>query len=58
MLLLTEPRKTEDLAMALNRKTQCHASSTAALIGWGALLWMAFWVAPYLYAFNSLIQWR
>jgi hypothetical protein len=29
-----------------------------ALIGWGAVFWLAFWAAPYLYAFNDLIQWR
>jgi hypothetical protein len=44
--------------MTLIRKTQCAANSTAVLIGWGALFWMAFWAAPYLYAANNLIQWR
>lgn len=29
-----------------------------ALIGWGALFWMAIWIAPYLYALSNLIQWR
>jgi hypothetical protein len=44
--------------MSLNRKTRGHARNAAALFGWGTLFLMAFWVAPYLYAFNYLIQWR
>jgi hypothetical protein len=44
--------------MLLNRKTQAHAKTTAALIGWGAVFWISFWAAPFLYAFNDLIQWR
>jgi hypothetical protein len=52
------PTKTEDFAMTLNRRICGRANSTAAVIGGGALLWMAFWVAPYLYALSNLIQWR
>jgi hypothetical protein len=44
--------------MSLNRKTQGHVKTAAALFGWGATLWIAFWAAPYLYAFHDLIQWR
>jgi hypothetical protein len=44
--------------MSLNRKTQAHSKAAAAVIGWGAVLWVAFWAAPYLYALNELIQWR
>jgi hypothetical protein len=39
--------------MLLNRKTP-----KTALAVWGAVLCIAFWAAPYLYAFNDLIQWR
>jgi len=41
--------------MLLNRKTP---KTPAALVGWGAFLCIAIWAAPYLYAFNDLIQWR
>lgn len=34
------------------------AKATAAVVGWGVVLWIAFSVGPYLYAFNDLIQWR
>jgi hypothetical protein len=44
--------------MSLNRETQHHLKSAAVAIGWGALFGVAFWAAPYLYAFNDLIQWR
>ena len=44
--------------MLLNRKPQSNAKTTAALIGWGAALCIAFWAAPCLYASNDLIQWR
>jgi hypothetical protein len=56
--MLRRPAKTESSAMSLSRKTQARAKTTAALIGWGALFWMTFWIAPYLYAFNHLVQWR
>lgn len=41
-----------------SRASQGHPISAAALAGWGALLWLAFSVAPYLYALNDLVQWR
>jgi hypothetical protein len=47
-----------NLAMSRNGKAQGHAKSAAAVAGWGVLLWMAFSVAPYLYALDNLIQWR
>jgi hypothetical protein len=42
--------------MSLKQKT--HAKAAAAVIGWSAVLWLAFWAAPYVYALNELIQWR
>lgn len=39
-------------------KTQERAKSATALVGWVALLWIAFCLGPYLYAANDLIQWR
>jgi len=47
-----------ETTMAFNRETLCNAKIAAALIAWGAALCLAFWTAPYLYAFNDLIQWR
>jgi hypothetical protein len=44
--------------MSLSQTTKDHPKRDAALIAWGAVLWIAFWAAPYLYAFNDLIQWR
>jgi hypothetical protein len=44
--------------MSLIRKTQGHAKTTAALIGWCAVFCIATWAAPYLYALNQLILWR
>jgi hypothetical protein len=44
--------------MSFEAENQGRAKCAAALIGWGAILWIAFWVAPYLYAANDLIQWR
>jgi hypothetical protein len=44
--------------MSPDRTSHSHAKSTAALLGCGALFWMAFWAAPYLYALDNLIQWR
>jgi hypothetical protein len=44
--------------MSRNRKAQSQTRVAAALVGWGALLWVAFWAAPYVYALNDLIQWR
>lgn len=43
--------------MSLNREIRGHAKSVA-LVGWSTLFWIAFWIAPYLYALNDLIQWR
>lgn len=34
------------------------AKLAAALVGWGALVWVAVCLAPYLYAANQLIEWR
>lgn len=45
-------------SMSLRQETKDHAKWAAAPLGWGALLWIAFWAAPDLYAFNDLIQWR
>jgi hypothetical protein len=45
--------------MSHAQKIHCRAKgSAAALMGWGALVWVAFWVAPYLYALNDFVQWR
>lgn len=35
-----------------------RAKVAAALIGWGAVVWIAFLAGPYLIAFNDLISWR
>jgi hypothetical protein len=48
----------EGTMMSLRQETKDHAKWAAALVGWGALLGIAFWAAPYLYAVNDLIQWR
>jgi hypothetical protein len=44
--------------MSRHRKPHGRAKSAVVLAGWGGLFWMAFCVAPYLYALNDLIQWR
>jgi hypothetical protein len=44
--------------MSLKRENRAKAKFAAALVGWGAVFWIALWVAPYLYAANDLIQWR
>ena len=44
--------------MSLNPEIQSNAKIVAAFAGWSAVLWIALWATPYLYAFNDLIQWR
>lgn len=39
-------------------KAKTTATATAAIVGWAAVLWIAFSVGPYLYAFNDLVSWR
>jgi hypothetical protein len=55
---IRRPSNVEDLMMSRNGKAQGRATRIAAFVGWGVLLWVAFCVAPYLYAVNDLIQWR
>jgi hypothetical protein len=44
--------------MSVNAEHYFKAKLAGGLVGWGALLWLAFCVGPYLYAVNDLIQWR
>lgn len=44
--------------MSFSRESRSNAKIAAAFAGWGAFLWIALWVGPYLYALNDLIQWR
>jgi hypothetical protein len=44
--------------MSQNRKSHGDGKGAAVLVGWGTPLWLAFWIAPYLYALNDLMQWR
>lgn len=44
--------------MSFNRTNQGNAKIAAAFVSWGAVLWIAFWAAPYLYALHDLIHWR
>lgn len=39
-------------------QSQNHGKGIGTFIGWAAVLWVAFCVGPYLYAFSDLVQWR